>query len=465
MKKLNVILAFLISFSFLLACSTFRSKPAASGKEFALRPFEEKVLANGLRVLYIPDHTLPRVSFQMGVGSGSAQDPQGLEGLSSLTVSLLETGTKTRGALQIADEFAQLGSSFQESASSDFVGMSTTGLAQFKEQLLALFADVVLNPAFAQAELNRKKSQVLAELAQLQDRPSEYASLLFDQELFGKHPYAHPVPGRSKSVKSITRAHVQKHFATHHVPGNAILAVVGNFDETFKATVEKTFSAWPAGKKQDFQVPLPTAHTQRAFKLFTKEGLQQTQIRIGQLGIPRNHPDFLKVRIANLVLGGAFASRLNQKVRDDLGLTYSISSGMDAKQTTGSFEISTFARNEKVAEAIRATLVVFDEFHQKGITESELKASKALLVGQFPAAIETVDRLAFNLMVLRFYGVPDTYLTEFFKNVNSITLAEVNEAIKRHFNPQLLKVVIFAVEKAVQKQLVDLGNFAVEKVQ
>jgi zinc protease len=132
---------------------------------------------------------------------------------------------------------------------------------------------------------------------------------------------------------------------------------------------------------------------------------------------------------------------------------------------TGSFEINTFARNEKVGEAIKSTMEVVREFQHSGIKEEELKAAKALLVGQFPAAIETADRLAYNLLILRVYGVPDSYLTDFFQNVNSIRLKDVNDAIHQHFNPEKFKVVVYADGKAVEKQLSDVGPFEIQKIQ
>lgn len=462
MKKLSFIF---ISIIFSISCSSVSKSTKKSAGEFQLRPVQEKTLPNGLKVLYITDNSLPRVSYNLLVKSGSAQDPKGSEGLTALTVSLLEQGSRKRPALRIADDFAQLGSSFSDMASNDYVLLATTGLSQFRSELLELFADVIFNPVFAKNEIERKRSQVVAELTQLVDRPSDYAGLLFDKELFGSHPYAHPISGNIPAVKKITREQIVEYYQRTFLPENSILAIAGNFDEAFKAKIEETFSKWNGKAPQMADVPVPQAHAKRDYKLYTKSGLQQTQIRIGQLAIPRNDPDFLKLRLANVVLGGAFASRLNQKVRDDLGLTYSISSGFDARLKTGSFEISTFARNEKVADAIKATLQVIEEFRQKGITEDELKASKALLVGQFPAAIETVDRLAFNLLALRVYGVPDTYLTDFFSNVNSITLKEVNQAIEKHVKPEQMKVVVFADETAVQKQLKEMAPFSVEKVQ
>jgi len=461
MKYHKLILNLLV-LVFISGCSTLGSKSAGP---FKMRPVEEKTLANGLKILYIKDMTLPRVSFQMMVLSGSSQDPMGSEGLAEMTLSLLEQGTTKKSALQVADDFAQLGSSFGESASSDYVMMTTAGLSEFKEKLLALYADVVLSPSFATTEVERKRSQILAELAQLQDQPTEYAGLLFDRELFAKHPYGNPVSGTIDGVKSLSRSQVIKNYFSTYRPNNAMLAVSGNFDSKFQELVEKTFSKWASAPVTKNQFEAPTPNSQMEVKLFTKPGLQQTQIRIGQLGIPRVDPDFLKLRMANVILGGAFASRLNQRVRDDLGLTYSIHSQFDARVGTGSFEISTFARNEKVSEALKNTLQVVKQFSSGDVTESELKASKALLVGQFPAAIETVDRLAYNLLVLRLYGVPDAYLVNFFDNVNSVRLRDLNETIRRHIKVDQMKIVVFADEKAVQDQLKDYPQLKVEKVQ
>ncbi len=462
--KMNVFLSvILLSVSLTqISCSSLSSKSAS---QFQLRPMQELTLKNGLQVIYIKDTTLPRISFHLMLKTGAAQDPKGEEGLSNLTLALLEQGTKDKTATEIADEFAQLGSSFGESAAADYMMMNTAGLSEFKDKLISIYADVVMNPVFSNEEVARRKSQILADLRQQMDQPTGYADLLFAKEIYGAHPYGHPTAGTIASVKFLSRTQVIKNYFTYFRPNNAMLAIVGNFDEAFKAKVETTFSQWQSSALPKNELVEKPSLTAAGIKLFTKPGLQQTQIRIGQVGIARNDPDFLRLRLANVVLGGAFASRLNQKVRDDLGLTYSISSHFDAKKDAGSFEVSTFARNEKVGEAIRNTVQVIQEFQKSGVTEKELKSAKALLVGQFPAAIETADRLAFNLLVLRANGIPDTYLTQFFSNVNSITLKEVNETIRHRLTSDQLKTVVFADGSAVSDQLKGLGKFETVKAQ
>lgn len=438
------------------------SSPTAkqAGTEFKLKTIEEKSLDNGLRVIFIKDTALPRIGYTLFFPAGSAKDPVGQEGLAAMTVSLLDQGTTKKSALQIADDFAQLGSSFNEGASQDYTMVSTSGLSKYQRDLLNMFSDVVINPSFANAEIERKRSQVLAELAQAQDNPGGYADLLLEQENYQEHPYSHPISGKIESVKKIGRAQILAQYQNYYRPNNAWLAVYGNYDAQLVEQVEKVFGSWkrhPMDKENLHAIP---KDGEKSIKLFSKSGLQQTQIRMGQIGIARNNPDFLKLRLANIVLGGAFASRLNQRVRDDLGLTYSISSSSETRRETGSFEISTFTRNDKAGETIKNTFSVVEEFRKNGINQKELDAAKALLIGQFPAAIETVDRLAFNLLILRMNNISDSYLTQFFSNVNGITLSEVNAVIKTYVRPENFKTVVYADAAQVQEQLRALEQIA-----
>lgn len=446
----------------ILGCSHFSS---SSGKNFSLRATEEKTLPNGFKILYIVDNSLPRVGLQLMLNSGTTQDARDEEGLASYMMSVLDQGNKSKNALQIADAFAELGSSLGKSAGPDFMMVSTAGLSKTKDELLKLFSEVVQSPSFSNAEVERKRQQILADIAQMQDQPTEYASLLFDKEVFSAHPYGMSGIGQVKTISAISRTQIIKSYYFHFRPQNAVLAVTGSFDQDFKNKVEAEFAGWGARNADTQKFAWPQDSDQPAQVLVTKPGLKQAQIRFGHLSIPRNHPDFLKARLANLILGGAFASRLNQKIRDDLGLTYSIHSGIDAKADGGGFEISTFSRQEKVAEVIRNTKMVYENFVLGGITGKELDAAKALLVGQFPAAIETVDRLAMNMLMLRRFGVSDDYLKNFFNEVDKIELSEVNAVIKQQFRPKNLRVFVFADATQVQKQMEEIGPTQVRKVE
>ncbi len=444
--------------SLMVACGSLPKLGSSSSvSNFKLRSYQEKVLANGFHILYIEDNSLPRIGIQLIVNSGSAQDNKEELGLSNLMLSLIDQGNGDKNAIQMGDAFADLGSSLGKSITGDTMTLGTAGLSKSRIQLLRLFSDVILTPNFKDAEIERKRAQIIAEIQQQQDQPTEYASDLIDKETYAGHPYANSTDGEIKTVKNLSRTQIIKSYYAHFRPQNSVLAITGNFDQDFKEEVEKIFSSWTSRAGQVKTLPISAETTKPQRILVGKAGLKQAQIRFAHLMIPRNHPDFLKLRLANVVLGGAFASRLNQKIRDDLGLTYSIHSMLDARADGGAFEISTFSRFEKTSEVIKQTEILFKNFVEKGITEKELDAAKALLIGQFPAAIETTDRLANNILILRRYGVGEDYLTNFLKNVDSITLKEVNLAIQKHMKPEFLRVLVFADPAQVQKSLEELG--------
>jgi zinc protease len=437
---------------------------ASSGSSgFKLRPIREVQLENGLRILFITDNTLPRVSMTMLVKVGARQDPQGKEGLNNLAAQLLEQGTQSKNAMVVADELGQLGTEISIEPSSDYTILAMDALVNSSDKLLNLYSDIVINPAFLDSEVARAKSQTIAHQQKKIDNPSSFADDAFDEFLFKGHPYANDVTGTPASVKKITKQDIIRHYLNNYRPNNAQLAVVGRFDKAFESKVGEAFKKWTGKPIRDFTTPELKPIEGLEVKLVSKAGLQQAQIRIGEFGIRRNDPDFLTLRLANVALGGEFGSRLNQRVRDDLGLTYSIYSYFDSRADRGPFVINTFTKNETIGKTLEESLKVFTDFVEKGLTEAELKASKEQMLGQFPRAIETADRLAYNILILNYYGVPLSYLQDFNKNVAALSLSEVNDAIKKHLDVKKLRVLVYADEKKVGNQLKEYKPI-VEKV-
>jgi zinc protease len=456
----------LLSALVLAACASEEKKPAPAPKadkpaaatttstgQFRLRPMREVKLENGLRILFISDNSLPRVSMSLLTKVGARQDPAGKEGLNTLTAKLLEQGTQSHNANALADELGQLGTEINIEPGNDFTVVTMDALVNSTDKLITLFSDITLNPAFTDGEVARAKSQIVASQQKKVDDPSSYANDAFDGFLFQGHPYANDVTGTPKSVRKLKKQDVIRHYLTNYRPNNAMLAVVGRFNKDLEMKVTEAFKKWTAKPIKPFASSEPKAITGLEVKLLNKPGLQQTQIRIGEFGIRRADEDFLKLRVANVALGGEFGSRLNQRVRDDLGLTYSVYSYFDSRADRGPFAISTFTKNETAGKTLDESLKVLNDFAEQGITEAELKAAKEQMIGQFPRAIETSDRLAYNILVLQFYGIPLSYLQDFNKNVTAMSLADVNEAIKKHLDPKNLRVLVYADEKKVGPQL------------
>lgn len=451
MNKLALLLTIPLVCTSLFGCSSSSKRhvevpkgyTAKSNGSFVLQPYKEVVLENGLKVIFVRDTSLPRVSLTLMIRSGSMQEAERVAGLNALTAYMLEQGSQKKTAPQIADDFGQLGTSLDISPGSDVTTIYSDALRTGAQDLLTFFADVVMNPAFNDREILRMRSQMQAALQKKIDDPSSFASHKMDDFLYGKHPYARDIHGTAESLRRITKQDVIKHYLMFFRPNNSSLAVVGDFDENYENQVKEVFASWTKRTVPAVKLTSAVAPSQLQVRLIVKKGLQQTQIRIAQLGIPRNHPDYLPLRVSNEVLGGSFASRLNQAVRDDLGLTYSIHSFFDTKKDVGSFDVSTFTKNDTAGKALEETLRVIAEYAKNGADKKELAAGKNQLIGQFPRAIETADRLAYNLLALDFYGIPVEYLTKFNENVDNIDLKTANTSFAKLINPEKLKVIVY----------------------
>lgn len=419
---------------------------------FHLRSYDDVTLKNGLRVLLIEDNSLPYFSMNLLIRSGSAADPAKLPGVSAMVADLLDKGTQGQTATQVADELGQMGAEYTASATNDYTIISAGVLSLYQDRLLSELSKIVMQPAFSETEIARSRRQTLSNIERLPDSPAEFVDRAYDLFLFGSHPYGHPISGTLASVKAIKRKDIIQFYLHHYRPNNALLAVVGKLPQDIRAKVETAFGGWQARALEPHSAnEFPPVNGLSA-EVVTKSGLVQSQILIGGRGIRRNDPDFLPLRVANTILGGAFSSRLNDKIRVDLGLTYSISSMFDARTDEGPFTISTFTRNEKVGETVSATLELLKTFCANGVTAEEVASAKAYLIGSFPSAIETAERLATNLLLLRHYGIPDSYLSRYIHNMNHISVQEVNRAIQKHFDPKNLKIVVYS-DRAVVRQL------------
>ena len=424
-----------------------------SGGAQSLRQYDEKILPNGLHIVFVPDDALPYFTLSMLIQSGSERDPDKLAGLTQMVAELLDKGSDKRKAPQIAQDLAQMGADFSAHAGFDFVHLNLSGLSSKSEKVLENFAEIILQPAFSNSEIERTRKQMLAQIERRVDNAENFAGVAFDEYIYGSHPYGHALSGTRETIQAIKKRNVIQQYLRFYRPENAILAVVGKFTPDMRSKIETAFSSW---QKRDvapmeFHSIAPTNGLQ--IQVVDKPGSVQAQIRIGGVGIKRTDPDFLPLRVANTILGGAFSSRLGDRVRIKLGLTYSISSEFDARGDYGPFQIATFTKNASTGQAISETLAVLSEFRNKGVSDKELASTKGYLKGIFPAAIETPEKFALNLLLLRRYGVPDSYLTNYISEIDKITAKQLNSVIKQHFEDKNLKVLVYTNASEVLPQL------------
>ena len=454
MKTFSLITIF--SFLLLTACST------KEGEKYQLRSYKEVKLQNDLNVVLVKDSSLPYFSLQLLVKSGSVEDPVAKAGLSNMVAKLLNKSTKKHKALEIADIIGQMGAEFGASADDDYSYIRASSLSDQKLELINIFAEIVTQPTFEKSEVSRAKKQIISSIKSMADNPPTFASVIYSSFMYGPHPYGRNQMGSIRDVKSIKRKDLVNYYNKHYTPNNSILAIVGDFDDSVVQDITKAFAQWKSNKVPTIDYPIFPQISGVNIKLINKSDLAQTQIRIGHKAIKRTNPDFLKLRLASIVLGGGFSSRLMSRVRKERGLTYSISSYFGAEKDYGTFTVSTFTRHDKVGETVAETLAVLNKFKSEGITQAELDSAKALAKGTFPRALETAESFARNLLLLRFYKIGDDYLRDYYKNINKISLDDVNTAINKYLSPDNLKILVYAPKKKTIDQLRPIGLLEVE---
>ena len=449
MKFLIVALGLVFSFS-------------ASADGFQIRKFETQKLKNGMTLIWLPDTSLPYVSFQMMIKAGSGQDPIGKDGLASFTASMLERGTKSKSALQISEDLEQIGSGFSSAVEPDYTMLGASALSFYKEQLLKQFTEIVLQPSFTVAEIERLRKNVLGGLQKLADRPEDFTEFLMPRFLFGSHPYGHESVGRPASVKNFKRVDLQKFYGANYDPSNSVLAVVGQYDAAYREQIVKAFEGWKTNASKPGEIPEFPTWKGKELLLVDRGDLNQAQIQIGFKGVPRNFPEYLELRAALKILGESFGSRLFEEIRVKRGLTYHIRAWFDPRLKPGPMGIYTFTRTDKIGETVEETLNTYQKFVKDGVTDAEVSDVKALMKGQFPRSFETPEALAKQLLILDRYGISPDYLTNYMSNLQAMSKDSINATIRKYFDTDNLRILVYAPKAKAEETLKKLGKLEIK---
>jgi zinc protease len=432
-----------------------------------LPAYTRGVLKNGLVVYVMPTRRLPLVDFRLLVRAGSVNDPAGKEGLASLTADLLTQGAGPRSAQQIAGDIAFVGGSLEASAGTEQLILTCEVLKKDFGVGLELLRDVTVNPTFPAEEFARKKDEALGTIASDKDDPATVATQALGPFLLGTSPLAHPSIGWEKSVGALTREDVVRFHLRHVRPDNAMLAVVGDVEpQAVLAALEKAFADWRASgeKPGDAYQPVPQPRG-RSVLIVNKPEVTQTQIRLACMGVPRDHPDYYPITVANTILGAGFTSRLVNEIRVVQGLTYSISSRFGMFRNAGTFRVSTFTKNESIRKTIDETLKVVKTLLDAGPSEEELAKAKRYLTGQFPLGLQAPDALAAQLLDIEFYGLDPRYVETFNDRIEAVTMTDCRRALKSYFCTDDLRILVVSNPDVAKPALAGLGPIEVKDPQ
>ncbi len=439
------------------AWPTERPPMALPARDVKFPPYEIRTLANGLQVVVVQHHEQPVVTLRLLVRAGASSDPDKKQGTAVLTAALLDQGTKTRSAAQIADTIDTVGGGLGTGAGTD---LSFTNVLVMKDSLglgFELLSDVARNPAFSQEELERQRQQAVSGLKVSYEDPDYIAGLVFDRLVYGFHPYGLPNNGTLESLQSITADDLRAFHHEHYTPNNSILAVVGDVtpEEAF-AGAERALGSWERRGVPAVVQANPPEPTRRVV-IVNKPDAVQTELRVGQLAIPRKHPDYLAFDLAMKILGGEGANRLFRVLRSERSLTYGASAEYQALQQSGDFVADTDTRSETTAEALRVIIEEITKLQRERVSSRELADAQAYLEGSFPLTIETPDAIAAQVLNALFYGLPLSDIENYREMVNKITPDDIQRVARQYLRPDRLSVVLVGNADAFTKDLAGVG--------
>lgn len=418
--------------------------------------YKEKTLENGLKVFVIEDDRKPSITLRLVVKSGSAFDGQET-GLASFAAALLNRGTKEKDAAAFAREVDFLGTSLESVAQPDSISVSITGLTKYTDQLLDLFSEAVLHPAFAEDQFKRVQRQALSKLSAEKQQPAVLAQKLSGKVIFGDHPYG--AYQTAESVNAITRNDLEAFHQAHFLPNNASLAIVGDVKaDAIFPLVEKAFGKW---KKKDMQkLHAPAIQDQKSVTvhIVDRPGSVQSNIIITQNGPARNTPDLPELNVLNATLGGGFSGRLFQNLREKHAWTYGAYSSFDLLKLGGSFDANTETRNEVTGAAIGETFKEINRMRDEPIPEAELELQRQYNVGNYLLSLENATRTAQRVQDIDLYGLDPEFYKHYAKRMSDAKADKIQELSKKYLQPEHSAIVAVGEAKEIRPQLEKFGK-------
>jgi zinc protease len=396
-------------------------------------------LANGMTVLLNDRPGIPFVSATLVVKTGSGANPPGKPGLASFTAAMIDEGTTTRSALQIANEVAQIGGTLTTTSSADSMQASASSLARNFPQMLTLLADVVRRPSFPADEVERQRASRLAQLQQQREDANAIASVVTAAALYGpSHPYGFSELGTVESTKAATADDMRAFWSKHFVPNNAALVVSGRISQAeLTPLVQRAFGDWSRGSAIT-AAPTPAPSTTQAKVVFVdKPGASQSQLRAVVMAASRSTPDFESMVVMNDIFGGLFSSRINLNLREEHGYTYGARSQFIFRRSPGFFMVAAGVRTDVTAPALAEISKELTRIRE-GVTSEELTLAKDSIVRSLPAEFETSGRVSSTTANLFVYGLPLAYYTGAQRRYGAITATQVAAAARKYLVPEKL---------------------------
>jgi zinc protease len=417
----------------------------------AILPIQNWQTSNGARVYFVENHDLPILDVSVEFAAGAGYDRAETAGVAAMTNRLLNAGADGMNEDEISRRIADVGAQFGRRFDTDRAGyaLRTLSSARERNQALDVMSRVLNGPTFPGQVLEREKVRVIATLKESDTQPDTIASRAFYRLVYRDHPYALRASGEVDTIERITRANLEAFYRSHYAAPYAVVAMVGDVTRAeAEAIANQLTRGLPAASGTEPSLP-PVAELSAGVVRTIGHDATQAHIMIGAPGIRRDDPDYFPLFVGNYVLGGGgFASRIIEEVRQKRGLAYSAYSYFFPLKREGPFLIGMQTQRDQAGEALEVVRRTLREFVAGGPTEQELQAAKQNIIGGFPLRIDSNRKIHDYLSVIGFYRLPLSYLEDFVRNVDGVTVSGIRDAFLRRVNPDRMVTVVVGPELA-----------------
>ena len=431
----------------------------AAPKDFKLPAKTQFTLPNGLKVTLIPFGTVPKVDAQLVVRVGNVDETADQVWLSDIMGDLMREGTQKRTATEVNTAMASMGGSFNTSVSSDELTVSGNALSENAASLINLIAEVALQPRFPETDLARVKQNRLRTLAVQKSQPGNIAAEKFYNVTFPNHPYGRYFPTEAQ-LQGYTLQQVKDFYNAHMKASRSHLFVAGVFD--MKATEQAIRSAFASWEKGTPVAPTrPTDSLKRAIYLIDRPGAPQSTMWIGAPTIDPSNPDWRALQVMNTLLGGAFGSRITKNIREDKGYTYSPFSQLSTHYRHAFYAQVADVTSNVTGPSLKEIFYEIDRLQKEPPTAEELKGIQENMVGTYMMQGSTRGGLIALMRGINLHGLPESYITDYVKNVTSVTPADISRVARAYLKDDQFTIVIVGDRKVIEEQIKPYGEIIV----
>ena len=400
--------------------------------------------STGSEVYFVENHDLPIVDLSVNFAAGSAHDTAEKSGVAGITKYMMTLGADGMTDEVIANKMADIGAILSGDFDADRAGFKLRTLSSAREQTLALdvFIKVLQKPDFPEAVLTSEKARIISGLQEAETQPESISNKAFMKAMYGSHPYSLDESGEVDTVAKIKREDLQNFYSQYYGAKGAVIAMIGDLTREQANKIAENISSGLPKSVAIAPIP-PVAYPTKAIEQRIVHPASQSHILLGYPGIKRGDPDLLPLYVGNYILGGGgFVSRLTEEVREERGLVYSVYSYFMPMAELGPFQIGLQTKKDQADDALKLVRETLDKFLKDGVTESELKAAKANIIGGFPMRIDSNGKILDYLAVIGFYKLPLSYLDDYNAKVASVTTAQIKEAFNRRLKADNFVTII-----------------------